>query len=84
MDKIVIAMGLSDWPSWQRHKSCGTFAWVRVQLQTGVLSLLFSDNTYTADPSSEFEEQTLSICIWVMSSRPERTANAQWEVLKPP
>ena len=41
-------IGLSEWPSWQRRKSCGnsrTFDWVRVQLQTGELSLLFSDNT---------------------------------------
>ena len=54
----------------------------RVQFQTGVLLLLFSDSTYLVS-SSKFEEQMLSICIWVMSSRPEQTANAQWELLKP-
>ena len=47
-----ILIGLSEWPSWQRRKSCGnsrTFAWVRVQLQTGarVITALFSDNTQT-------------------------------------
>ena len=43
--EISWTAGPSEWPSWQRRKSCGnsrTFAWVRVQLQTGVLSLLFS------------------------------------------
>ena len=56
----------SEWPSWQRRKSCGnsrTFAWVRVQLQTGVLSLLFSDSTQT--PHLNLRNQMLSICIWV-------------------
>ena len=52
------------------------------ELHTIGLSLLFSDNIQT--PSSEFEEQTLSICILVMTSRPERMTYAQWEVLKPP
>ena len=39
----VSKSALSEWPSWQRRKSCGnsrTLAWVRVQLQTGVLLLL--------------------------------------------
>ena len=36
-----IPTALSELPSWQRCKS----AWVRVQLQTGVLSLLFNDST---------------------------------------
>ena len=63
---ILPAAALSDWLSWQRHKSCGnsrTFVWVRVQLQTGVLSLLFSDSTQT--PHLNLRNQTLSICIWV-------------------